>query len=92
MTVTSTDIANQAIQLMGDNQAPVTGVAPTFDDSTAGVALRYLYQPCIETVARQWGWDFSRNTVTMTLTPNAAPSPWTYEYIYPTNEIGRAHV
>lgn len=87
MTIDSNMIANQAIQLIGDNQAPVTGVAPTFDDSTAGVALQSLYTPCVETVARQWGWDFARNTVTLTLSPNAAPYPWTYEYLYPTNGV-----
>lgn len=87
MTVTSTDIANQALELIGDNATFVTGVAPTFDDSTPGKALQYLYTPCIETVARQWAWDFARNTVTLTLSPNAAPYPWRYEYLYPTNGI-----
>lgn len=88
MTVTSTDIANQAIQLIGDNQVPqVTGIAPTFDGSAAGLALQQLYAPCIAKVQRLYDWDASRNTVTLTLTPNAAPFPWTYEYRYPTNGI-----
>ena len=87
MTITSNTIANQALQIAGNNMPPVTGEAPTFDDSTAGVALQSLYTPCVQTVARQWGWDFARNTVTLTLSPNAAPYPWIYEYIYPTNGV-----
>lgn len=87
MTITSNTIVNQAIQMIGDNQPAVTGEAPTFDDSAAGVALQSLYTPCVQTVARQWGWDFARNTVTLTLSPNAAPYPWTYEYVYPTNGV-----
>lgn len=85
--VTSTDIVNQAIQLIGDNQPPVTGVAPTFDNSAAGIAAAALYLPCVATVGRQFGWDFARNTVTLTLSGNTAPFPWTFEYLYPTNGI-----
>ena len=87
MTVTSNTIANQAIQLMGDNQPAVTGLAPTFDSSPAGQALASLYTPCVQTVGRQHGWDFARNTVALTLTGNTAPIPWTYEYFYPTNGV-----
>ena len=88
MTVTSTDIANQAIYLMGNNQAePVTGTAPNFDDSAAGVALRYLYSACVQTVGRQWEWDMARNTVALSLSGNIAPSPWFYEYTYPANGV-----
>lgn len=82
--VTSTDIVNQALQLIGDDGAPVTGTAPTFDTSPAGIAASYLYAPCIQTVARQFGWDFSRNTVTLTVSGNTAPFPYTFEYLYPT--------
>jgi len=85
--VTSTDIANQAIMLIGDNQPPVTGIAPNFDTSTAGLALAQLYSPCVQTVGRQFGWDFSRNTVALTLTTNTPPVPWTYEYLYPSNGV-----
>ena len=85
--ITSNDIANQAIQLIGDNQPAVTGVAPNFDSSAAGVALSRLYMPCVQTVARQFGWDFARNTVTLATTGNHAPFPWTYEYLYPSNGV-----
>lgn len=81
--VTSTDVVNQAIQYIGDNQPPVTGTAPTFDSSPAGVAASFLYTPCVRKVMRQYGWDFARNTVALTLSGNPAPFPWTYEYVYP---------
>lgn len=87
MTVTSNDIANEAIQLIGDNQPSVTGIAPNFDSSPAGVALSRLYTPCVQAVGRQFGWDFARSTVALTLSGNAAPFPWAYEYLYPTNGI-----
>lgn len=88
MTVTSNTIANQALQMLGDNAGgPVSGQNPTFDTSTAGIALQNLYGPCVQTVGRQHGWDMARNTVTLTLSGNAAPFPWAYEYKYPTNGI-----
>jgi hypothetical protein len=87
VSVTSNDIANQAIQIIGDNQPPVTGVAPNFDTSAAGIALSKLYTPCVQAVARQFGWDFTRNTVALTPSGNAAPFPWTVEYNYPSNGV-----
>lgn len=87
MAVTSQDVANEAIYMMGNNQSPVTGNAPNFDNSTAGVALKYLYAPCVATVARQYEWDFSRKQVALTLSGNVAPFPWTFEYLYPANGI-----
>jgi hypothetical protein len=87
VTLTSNDIANQAIFLIGDNTPKVTGFAPTFDNSTAGIALQELYAPAVATVARQWQWDLARNTVALTLTGNPAPAGWTYEYAYPSNGI-----
>lgn len=80
---TSNDVANQAIQLMGNNQPPVSGVSPTWDDSTAGIALQYLYAPCVATVVKQFEYEFARNTVTLSLTGNTAPIPYNYEYQYP---------
>lgn len=87
MAVTSNDVANQALQLVGDDTPPVTGQAPTFDNSTAGKALQRLYAPCVQTVAKQFGWDFARNTVTLVLSGNAAPLGWTYEYLYPSMAV-----
>lgn len=87
MAVTSNDIANQAIMLMGGNQPLVTGQAPNFDTSTAGIALSKIYSACVATVARQFEWDMARNTVTLTLSGNTPPADWTYEYLYPANGV-----
>lgn len=85
--VTSTDIVNQALQLMGGNGPPVTGVAPGFDNTPSGIAAAALYTPCVQTVARQFGWDFARQTVALTLSGNVAPFPWSFEYGYPANAV-----
>lgn len=68
---------------MGDNQPLVSGPAPLFDSSTAGVALSKIYIPCVHTVGRKFGWDFARNQVRLTLSGNFPPVGWTYEYLYP---------
>jgi len=80
---TSNDIANQAIQLIGDNQPAVTGFAPSFDSSAAGQALQKLYAPCVATVMRQFGYDRARAQIALALTGNAAPYPFAFEYAYP---------
>ena len=80
---TSNDVANQALQYYGGDQPSVTGLAPTFDDSTAGKALQKLYVPCVQTVGRKFGWDFARNQAALAPSGNAAPPPWAFEYLYP---------
>lgn len=87
MPVTATDIVNQALMLMGGNQPPVTGNAPNFDTSDSGKAAAALYAPCVQTVSRQFGWDYSRRSVALTTSANAAPFPWSEEYIYPANGV-----
>lgn len=89
MPTTDVDIVNQAINLIGDDIPPVTGVAPTFDDSTAGKAAQKLYYLCVNSVGRQFGWDFARRQVSLTASGNSAPFPmgYTQEYLYPTNGI-----
>jgi len=88
-SLTSTDVVNQAINIIGNDIPPVTGVAPTFDDSTAGKAAQQLYGLCVNAVGRQFGWDFARNQVTLTASGNVAPFPMGFigEYLYPTNGI-----
>lgn len=83
MTVTSNDVANAALQLSGDNAPSVSGNDPTWDQSTAGVALQKLYSFCVQTVARQFGWDFARNLFTLVSTGNTPPVGWAFEYAYP---------
>jgi len=86
-TLTSLQVANNAIELMGDNQALVTGGAPNFDNSAAGVVLAQIYGPTVATVMRQYGWDLGRNTQPLVATGNPAPFPWEFEYQYPANAI-----
>lgn len=83
----ATDIVNQAIQLIGDNQPPVTGNAPNFDSSPAGKAAAALYAPCVQTVGRRFGWDFARNLVALALSGNPASALWPFEYLYPANGV-----
>lgn len=86
---TSTSVANEAILLIGNNQPLVTGVAPTFDGSTAGIALSQIYVPTVQELQRQFTWDASRRTVGLIPSGNAGPYPFGYtgEYIYPANGI-----
>ncbi|HEV2674156.1 MAG TPA: hypothetical protein VGV37_06400 [Aliidongia sp.] len=83
MAVTATDIVNQALQLVGGDIQPVTGVSPSFDDSDAGLAAQRLYVPAVSTVARSFGFDFSRNAVQLQPSGNTPPAPWAFEYLYP---------
>ena len=86
---TDADIVNRALQLIGglnDNKA-VTGSAPTFDQSSAGIAASYLYTPAIQTVARTFGWDFSRQTATLVSTGNTAQLGFAFEFAYPGSGI-----
>jgi hypothetical protein len=87
MPASSNDIANQALQDLGGNMPAVTGQAPTFDNSAAGIALQRLYVPTVQTVAKQFGWDFARCVVVLALTGNPAPIGYSFEYLYPTNGI-----
>lgn len=86
---TQADIVNRATQFIGgyNDQGPVTGTAPNFDGSPIGTAAGILYAGVVQTVGRQFGYDFSRNTAALALSGNTAPFPWTIEYLYPTNGI-----
>lgn len=85
----SADVVNRALQIIGgfNNQGPVTGNPPNFDGSAAGIAAGVLYDSVVQTVARQYGWDFSRNSVALVNTTGAAPIGFAYEYFYPSNGI-----
>lgn len=87
MADSSNAVVNESLMLIGDNQPLVTGNAPGFDSSPAGVAAAQLYTPTVRSVARLHGWDFGRNTVSLTLSGNPAPNGWAYEYLYPTNGV-----
>lgn len=89
MPTTSNDIGNQALMLVGDNMPKVSGLNPTWDDSTAGKALQQLYGPTVAAVQRMFGWDASRRIVTLTVSGNAGPYPlgFTGEFLYPSNGV-----
>jgi hypothetical protein len=87
MAVTSNDVANEAILIIGGNQPFVTGQNPTWDNSTVGKALQKLYTPAVQTVGRQFGWDFARNLFTLVLSGNPANLLWPFEYLYPGNGV-----
>lgn len=81
------DLVNRALLYIGDNQPPVTGSLPNFDNSTAGIAAGVLYTPCVQTVARMFGYDFSRRQAVLVLSGNPSPVEWGFEYLYPANGI-----
>lgn len=87
MALTSTQVVNQALQMVGDNMPAVQGTSPTFDDSDAGQAAQALYVPTVEAVARLFEWDMARTTATLVLSGNVAPWPWAFEYLYPVGGI-----
>jgi hypothetical protein len=87
VAVSPTDIVNEAIQRVGDNQPLVTGSLPNFDDSPAGKAARVLYTPVVQAVGRRFEWDMARNTVALTVSGNTPPLGWSQEYLYPGNGI-----
>lgn len=87
MATTPTDIVNQALQMMGDNAPVVTGTAPAFDTTPAGISAALLYAPGVAFVARQWEWDFARTTAALVVTGNTAPDPWLFEYRYPASAV-----
>lgn len=89
MPLTSTDVVNQAINLIGNDMPPVTGVAPTFDDSTAGKAAQQLYYLAVRAVGRQHTWDFARSWVPLVVSTNPGPFPngFSNEYRYPVNAV-----
>ena len=80
-------VVNRAINLIGDDQPPVTGTLPNFDTSPAGVAAAALYTSVVQTVLRTYGWDFSRNQAVLAVTGNAPPPQFAFEYAYPTMGI-----
>src|SRR6202035_3423218 len=86
-TQTSNDVANEALQYVGGNQPPVQGQAPTFDNSTAGKALQRFYTPVVQSVARQFGWDFARCVVALALSGNPGQMGYALEYLYPSNGV-----
>lgn len=89
---TSNTVANQALNLIGNNTAPVLGEWPNFSSGTgtagtAGKALNLLYGPCVATVQQQFEWDASRKEVNLSPSGGVASLGFAYEYLYPANGI-----
>lgn len=84
---TPTDIVNRAVYLQGNKIQEVTGSYPNFDKSDAGKAAKWLYPEAVMTVGRLFEWDFARFTADLELSGLAAPSPWLFEYLYPTEAL-----
>jgi|SRR6185312_928143 len=84
-TDTSNTIVREALSLMGNNSPQVTGEAPTFDNSPAGVAAQNLYTPCVAAVMRSFEFDFARTQETLTASGNTGPFAMGFalEYLYP---------
>lgn len=85
ITDTSNTICNEALALMGNNSPQVSGEAPNFDNSPAGIAAKNLYTSCVAAVARSFEYDFARTQVALDPTGNSAPFAlgFTHEYFYP---------
>ena len=83
----STNVVNEALNCIGFDGSPVTGVSPNFDTSTAGQVAAKSYAPIVAAVARMLDWDFTRTTSVLSLSGNPAPAPWVggFEYLYPAN-------
>jgi len=80
-------VVNEALIMMGGNQKLVTGAAPDFDSSASGIAAKYLYNPCVAFVARQFEWDFARYTGALETSGNTPPDGWAFEYLYPEDAV-----
>jgi hypothetical protein len=89
VATTDSDIVNRAIALVGIVSQPISGSIGSFTPAAekAAVAANYLYPSVVQTVARQYGYDFSRNVAALVTTGNTPPIGWTFEYAYPTNGI-----
>jgi hypothetical protein len=88
MTIGPTDIVNRAIELIGNNAPLVTGtLANNFGGGALGIMAATLYPDAVNTVGREFGWDFSRNIATLSLSGNSAPLGFAYEYVYPASGI-----
>jgi len=87
VTVSSSDIVNEALLLIGDDGPPVTGVWPNFDGSTNGNIAMTTYGPAVQAAMRAHNYDFVRTVAALALSGNAAPLGFAYEYLYPASLI-----
>lgn len=83
------DIANRAAVLMGgfNSNTPMTGIPPNFDGTPTGIVAGAAYGGVVQTVGKQFGWDFARQQATLAASGGAPPWWYDFEYLYPTNGI-----
>jgi len=60
-------------------------VGSIWEGSMAAKKSLDIYAQTRDAVLREGDWQFAEQIVAATLTGNAAPFPWTYEYTYPAN-------
>lgn len=90
MPQTSNTVANQALDLVGNNSPKVSGFAPTWDSSPAGKVLQDIYDQTVAEIQRQYAWDASRRVVELVLSGNTGPylaGQYDNEYLYPGNGV-----
>ncbi len=79
---TNIDIINRSLVELGV-QAQITGLPPA-DKSPAAQAAAVLYEPIVDMVLRQAGWDAGRDTATLVTAAGANAQPmWQFVYAYP---------
>ena len=84
--VTQLSLVNRALaEIARGNPLASGSVSTNFDGSANGIAAATLYVGAVETLLRQEDWEFSRKVAALTLSGNAAPLGWAYEFLYPTD-------
>jgi hypothetical protein len=78
-------VANAAVQLIGgyNDNVPITGTPPNFDNTKLGIAAGAVYNEVVYTIGRMFGYDFARNIVTLVSTGNTPRQGFSQEYTYP---------
>jgi hypothetical protein len=77
------DVINLALVRIGYK----TRIGSVWEGSMASKAALSIYAQTRDAVLREGDWQFAEQIVAATLTGNAAPFPWSYEYVYPANCI-----
>ena len=90
---TVVDVVNMAL-LEGGQRVTIASLT---ENSVAAQTASVLYTPKIQMLLRAAPWDFARRQVTLSqlkatyinnvLSTNPPPSPWSYEYAYPSDCI-----
>lgn len=83
MAVTSQDVANEALSLIGYDGFAISAPGPNFDSSTPGQIAQRTYPYAVAAVGRLSAWSFPRTWVALATTGNGPPFPWTNEYGFP---------